>query len=155
MKKVLYATDYYKDFGARDISHAIKNNDQDAIQRAAKIMAPLVPKYYILIPVPGHTGIPLSTKKLCHAISKITGNIVCDIIRGKKRPSWHFLKKRGLLLTDEDFGFMVMDEVPKDLNILFVDNVYATGTTFRALRKLIPSAKILVYAIDKTLNDVL
>lgn len=153
MKKVLYATDYYKDLGARDIALAIKNNDQDAIERAAKVMAPLVPKYSILIPVPGHLGYPIATKTLAQRISKITGNVVCDLIRGKERPSWCFLKKRGLYLSDEEFGFEIMDSIPKGLNILFIDNVYATGTTFRALQKIVPAAKILVYSIDKTLNN--
>jgi predicted amidophosphoribosyltransferase len=153
MKNILYALDYYKDFGARDITIAIKNMDIDAIQRAAKVMAPLVPRGYIMVPVPGHTGKAISTRSLCFEISKLTGNTYSDIVIGNDRPSWCFLKRLGLILNDEDFGFKLTIEVPKSLNILFIDNVYATGTTYRALKKLIPSAKILVYSIDKTQNN--
>lgn len=152
MKNVLYVVDYNEP-GVKDITHGIKEGKAIDINFAANEMSYLVPKYYILIPVPGHTGVPIATKKLCYEISKITGNVVCDIIRGNDRPSWCFLKKRGILLTDEDFGFQCMGDIPKGLNILFIDNVYATGTTYRALRKLIPSAKILVYSIDKTMNN--
>ena len=150
MKNIFYARNYH-DTGVRETTHKIKTGDKETIMLAALEMRYLVPKYCVLVPVPGHHGTPEYTKELCIILSELTGCQTKDIIRGNERPSWCFLKKKGLILTDEDFGFRIFEGVSKP--ILLVDNVYATGTTYRALKRILPGAKILVYSIDKTQNN--
>ena len=39
------------------IAHSIKEGDSDAIDYAARRMAPIVPANAILVPIPGHHGV--------------------------------------------------------------------------------------------------
>jgi predicted amidophosphoribosyltransferase len=150
MKNVLYVREYHE-FDVREITHRLKAGDKNALRLAALEMEPLVPRNCVLVPVPGHLGYPKATKDLAELLTTLTGCPTRDIIRGNERPSWCFLKKKGLILTDEDFGFQIMEGVSKP--ILLIDNVYATGTTYRAIRRVLPGAKILVFSIDKTQNN--
>jgi hypothetical protein len=150
MKNVLYARDYHE-FDVRDITLSLKKGNRNDLRFAALEMEPLIPRNCVLVPVPGHMGYPSYTKDLSELLTTLTGCQTKDIIRGNERPSWCFLKKKGLILTDEDFGFKIMEGVSKP--ILLIDNVYATGTTYRAIKRLLPGARILVYSIDKTMNN--
>jgi predicted amidophosphoribosyltransferase len=150
MKDVLYVKEYHE-FDVREFTHKLKSGDKNALRLAALEMEPFVPRHCVLVPVPGHFGYPKYTKDLSELLTTLTGCQTRDIIRGNERPSWCFLKKKGLLLTDEDFGFKIMEGVSKP--ILLIDNVYATGTTYRAIKRILPGARILVYSIDKTQNN--
>lgn len=151
MKNVLYARDYHEP-GVREITFLLKKGEKRALHIASLEMAGFIKNGYILIPVPGHLGYPTYTKKLAEMLGEITKCVVKDIIRGNERPSWCFLKKRGILLTEEEFGFQVMEGIYTE-KILLIDNVYATGATYRAIKRVLPTAKILVYSIDKTQNN--
>ena len=152
MKDILYAKDY-RDIGIRDKTLLMKSGDKRTLRKCALDMEPFVPNNCVLVPVPGHLGYPKSTKYLAELLENLTGCEVRDIIRGNERPSWCFLKKRGLILSDEEFGFKIMEGVSKP--ILLIDDVYATGTTYRAIKRILPGARILVYSIDKTMNNEL
>lgn len=149
-KKDLYQDIYfvtdYKNSDAKSLAHDVKYGNESAIKKMGTEMARITPKNAVLIPTPSSTGKSTITKKISKIISKVNGNKVKDILSGNKRQSLYLLKKQGKTLTDKDFGFKVNDNIPK--HPFLVDNVLATGTTFKAIKKVIPNAKIVVHSVD-------
>lgn len=152
LENVDYYADYYGTAGARELSHRFKNNDPEAIEIIAKKLSKFVDSSDNLIPVPSRNGIATNTLELAYAISDITGSEVYDIITGKSRESLYAVKKRGDSVSSVDFGYSLKGKIPS--NPVFIDGVYDTGTTLRNALRLIPNARIVVFAktIKKNLN---
>lgn len=152
LENVDYYADYYGTAGARELSHRFKNNDPEAIEIIAKKLSKFVSSSDNLIPVPSRNGIATNTLDLAYAISDITGSGVYDIIIGKSRESLYAIKKRGDSVSSVDFGYTLKGKIPN--NPVLIDGVYDTGTTLRNALRLIPNARIVVFAktIKKNLN---
>jgi hypothetical protein len=66
----------------------MKNGNPKSISRAAAEMSKFVSPDVILIPMPGHTGVPTYTKDLAEQIAGLTGAKVYDIMRGAIRETF-------------------------------------------------------------------
>lgn len=146
-----YCGEYYDASGLyREISHGLKNGDDNAIEIASRQMAKLVPPDSILVPVPSHTGNAECTLKLANAIARITGSEVVDALKGKSRRSLYEMKKNGERIDSDYLGFHLDRKLPEGKNIVFVDNVIATGTTANAALATVETGSIISYSMDFT-----
>ena len=143
--------EYYA-FSNREIAHAIKDGDPAAIRTAAKAMSQLLTKseHRLLIPVPSHIGKATYTLRLAEAIAKAGCGMVYNVLKCPERETLYSLKQRGIATSPESLGFFLQSPVPEGWEIVFVDNVVATGTTAAACRALIGRGEMLVWAIDST-----
>lgn len=143
--------EYYA-FSNREIAHAIKDGDPAAIRTAAKAMSQLLPKsdHRLLIPVPSHVGKATYTLRLAEALAKVGCGLVYNVLKCPERETLYARKQRGAHIAPEQLGFYLQSPVPQGWEIVFVDNVVATGTTAAACRALIGRGEMLVFAIDST-----
>ena len=169
--KLIFAKNYYKDQGARDIAHGIKEGNLDSINEAAADMYEALKPYVndmvngggiTFIPIPSRKGKADSTFKLATLVwQRITdrtpkwrdGTVdFRDVLEGNVRESLYELKKAGKSIPEGDFfGYRITGELPQKGTIVLVDGVYATGATMDAARKVVGSNAIsLVYAYDDT-----
>ena len=152
MEKGIIAVGEYYAFSNREIAHAIKDGDPAAIKTAAKAMSQLLPKSErrLLIPVPSHLGKATYTLRLAEAIAKAGCGMVYNVLKCPERETLYSLKQRGIATSPQSLGFFIQSPVPEGWEIVFVDNVVATGTTAAACRALIGRGEMLVWAIDST-----
>lgn len=169
--QLIFAKNYYKDKGAREVAHGIKEDDLDSIFEAADEMYEALKPYVndmvngggiTFIPVPSRKGKADTTFKLASLVSqRITnktpkwrdGTVTFEnILQGNERESLYELKKAGRSIPDGDFfGYRLTGELPQKGTIILVDGVYATGATMDAARKVVGGDAIsLVYAYDDT-----
>lgn len=169
--QLIFAKNYYKDKGAREVAHGIKEDDLDSIFEAADEMYEALKPYVndmvngggiTFIPVPSRKGKADTTFKLASLVSqRITnktpkwrdGTVTFEnILQGNERESLYELKKAGKNIPDGDFfGYRLTGELPQKGTIILVDGVYATGVTMDAARKAVGGDAIsLVYAYDDT-----
>ena len=143
--RVTYCHNYYEE-GVPEICHAMKDGDEEAIDKMAKEMARYVSPGTTLIPVPSRNGTATTTKKLAGMIGWYSGCDVADILRGRQRKSVYDMKKEGMSISADMLGMSLDGDIPA--KPVLVDNVVATGTTAMAALSVIPNAKILAYAMD-------
>lgn len=117
----------------RELAHQVKTGDKAAILSAAILMSTLVPQNATLVPIPGHDGDATYTYDIAKAISKIRGVPVVDAIQGFSRESSHEAKLQGRSIASKVWFYKVED-IPKDFQIVFIDNCVATGKTCEAAR---------------------
>jgi len=140
-----YCHEYYTG-DARELCHAAKDGDIDAIMRMAREMCRYVSPEDILVPVPSHTGRATMTLELAKQIAWNSGARVEDVLVGSSRKSLYELKKEGVEVPEGFFGLRLVR--PVEGRIWLVDNVVATGSTAREALKLLPGAHVLAYAMD-------
>lgn len=140
---------------AKKLAHAVKDGDADAINIMAKEMAAMVPANAVLIPMPSRSGRATNMKDLAEAISKITGAPVADVLTGKKRKSLYEAKKKGETISADDLKMQLIGKLPNGKVPVVVDNVLATGATFKAAKEAIPNAKIVVHSVDQLAQPTL
>ncbi len=146
-----YCGEYYDASGLyREMAHGLKRGDDSAIDTASKQMAKMVPPNSILVPVPSHTGNADSTLKLANAIAKITGSDVVNALKGKSRRSLYEMKKNGEKIDSDYLGFYLDRPIESGKNIIFVDNVIATGTTANAALATVDTGSVIAYAFDSS-----
>ncbi len=141
--------DYYKTPGARDICHAVKENDNEAIRIMAEYFISLgcVNKSSILIPAPQHTGNAEYTLEIANIVSDATGAKVCDILKRHTEKPLYEAKSRGNIAVPSLYVAGRMPSIKSD--VFFVDNVISTGTTFNtACRTIGRNMFPLVFAVD-------
>ena len=130
-------------------AHLVKLGDTDAIERTARRLAPMIPSNAVLIPMPGRTGRATDMLTLAEAISKLTGNEVKDILRGKERESQRNAKLSGQGLTAGELAMTATEEVPVGMVPVFIDNVVDTGATAEAAVKAVGRGVVIVLASTK------
>ena len=140
-----YCHEYYTG-DARELCHAAKDGDIEAIMRMAREMGRYVSPGDILVPVPSHTGRATMTLELAKQIAWNSGARVEDVLIGSSRKSLYELKKDGVSIPDGFFGLRLVR--PVEGRTWLVDNVVATGSTAREALKLLPDAHVLAYAMD-------
>ena len=133
---------YYGSSGARELAHKVKVGDIEAVQEMAAKLAPIISKGYFLIPIPNRSGSAITTMQLALEISKITGNPIVDIIKGKNRKSLYEIKKEGGCPDSNFLGFYLNGEKPE--KAILLDTVYATGRTMYEASRLLPYAEAVV-----------
>ena len=146
MVKVL-APHRYHDGDSRLVAHALKTNDATAVQQAAEAMLSIIRSLdnVALVPVPSHLGYATYTLELARAIG--VGQVF-DVLRGKQRETLYAQKKRGETPSSSTLGFYAIGSIPEDMNIVYLDNVVATGTTAKAAYEAIGRGLMVAYAID-------
>lgn len=117
----------------RELAHQVKTGDKTAILSAALLMSSLVPQNATLVPIPSHEGDATYTYDIAREISKLKGVQVVDAIQGFSRESSHEAKLQGRNNASKVWFYKVED-IPKDSQIVFIDNCVATGKTTQAAR---------------------
>lgn len=140
-----YCHEYYTG-DAREICHAAKEGDLEAIMRMAREMSRYVSPGDTLVPIPSHTGRATMTLELAKQIAWNSGARVEDVLTGNSRKSLYELKRAGVQVPEGFFGLRLVR--PVEGRIWLVDNVVATGSTAREALKLLPGARVLAYAMD-------
>lgn len=98
----------------------------------------------VLIPAPQHTGKAEYTKAICDLVASVTGANVADMLQRKPGISLYEQKLQGIAELE-----LFKSGIVPDGKLFFVDNVLATGTTYRkACEALGATLEPLVYAID-------
>ena len=131
----------------RNTAYAIKKAGSPELVSAATDMAKYVNPQTILVPMPSSKGDVSANKELADAIAKISGASVVDAI-GIKAPrvSNRDLELSGRTrLTAKKMGFVLRQSLDSR-NVMFVDNVAASGATIQAAQNLINGGDGLVYA---------
>ena len=152
----IYARCYYFDPSARSVAHGIKEGNGRAIAMAAHAMKSAIPadRPVILVPIPSRKGYATTTLLLAKELQRQTSSDrvrVMDALRGNARQSLYEAKKQGAGKFDRSwFGFHLTKDLPKDADLLFVDNVESTGATMKAAIAACGRGKGLVYAYDET-----
>lgn len=136
----------------REIARRLKVGDAEAIEQAAREMAPAIPAGAVLVPIPGHSGDLWPNLVLCRAIADVVGcRVVAAIRREAAVESSRERRKRGLGSVPPEGQRMVA--VRRALDglsgpILFIDNVVTTGSTFEAARRALGCGFGVAYAAD-------
>lgn len=118
------------------LAHKVKDGDAAAIEKAAELMAPLVPENAVLIPTPSRSGKATTMLQLANAIAQRTGSEVADILESSPRASQYEIKKQGgKAITAKDMGIFVNGPIPEGKVPVVIDNVVDTGNTAEACIK--------------------
>lgn len=142
---MLFVKNYYKDSGARELAHKVKNKDSEALRLMAEEISFILPKNITIIPTPSRKGYATDTLDIAKIIVEINGGNVLDIIKGKERDSLYDIKKDNNLVPDDFFGFYLVGEVPDSVYYV-LDTVFDTGTTFNAVKKILPNPLFICHS---------
>ena len=117
------------------LAHQVKDGEPDGIDRAVEIMTRLVwnlyYQIYVLVPVPGRSGRADYTKVIAERVAKNLGIQCVDCLVTEPHEPLYDVKLRGGELKLPEFR--MTKQFPPDQGILFIDNVFDTGTTARAV----------------------
>jgi len=137
-----------KEVRVRETAYALKQATPSAINQAVKILQPFVPPQSILIPIPSSKGFFHDTLPLATKLAAITDSrVITGLIRTKPTESTRKRRMRGGGQKTPAEQHMLW--VGPDLaghNVLFIDNVMTSGSTFAAARKAIGTGFGLAYA---------
>ena len=145
-RDAIYASGRYYGTGLREIAHGLKRGDKSSISKAASLMALNVPPKAVLVPMPGHEGPATTMLPLAEAIAKrVEGATVVDALVAEPHESNYTHKQRAhrpvkVVMHRTDA------KIPKGRPVLVVDNVIASGATYRAAQDAIPGADLLTLA---------
>ena len=131
----------------RPLAHKVKTGDKDALEKAAAMMAPLVPKDAVIIPAPSHTGRAADMLELSRVISRKAGVPVCDILRSEARESQYIHKYRtGKPIGSYELGIVRRGTIPEGRIPLVIDNVISSGNTAEACIQALGTGVMLALA---------
>ena len=135
------AVDNYRKL--QQTARKIKKGDQAAIDKAAEMMAPLIPDNAVLVPVPSHEGKATDMLQLANAIASRTGSEVADILTGTPRKSQYENKKEGgKALTSSELGITKNGNLPEGKIPVVIDNVVDSGNTAEACIKALGTGMV-------------
>lgn len=137
--------DYYRTPHARALAYEVKAGSTQAILQMAGEMAAMVGPGDVLIPIPSRTGRATVTLDIADEISRLSGAVVADVLRGCAREeSLYDFKKKGGDVATVNFGYRLEGNLPQ--SPVLVDTVLDTGATLRAAHRLMPSARVVVHS---------
>ena len=154
LEKIMnYQPNIYTGDIVRANAHDVKQDTKDPILRNISMtsIANYICKNGVfdeddtIIPAPQHTGHAEYTLKIAKQIAAKTGCKVCDCLSVMPRDTLYAMKKAGKPV-DEDKMFL--DDCPTGKRIWFLDNIIASGHTFKEAKKLIPKLIPLPYAVS-------
>ncbi|MBO4541921.1 MAG: hypothetical protein J5725_01935 [Bacteroidales bacterium] len=126
----------------REYCHNVKENDFDTIVKVANLLSAKVNKNDILVPIPNHQGYAVYTLAIANEIAKNVNCKVYNCIKGVQREKLYTAKQRNAIV---DLGLYLSLPQPKT-NIILLDNVIATGYTYKEAKKLFVSCDLLTIA---------
>lgn len=143
----------------------LKKGDQATIESFAVYVKEmgLLERPTVLVPIPGHEGDTNNNSAICEAIRKEHNNsaypvFVESLLTCSPHESFHYIKQHNQPFNQLKVEMMfdtkwnhpeTIEYWLKFQNIVLIDNVYDTGTTFRAAKKLIPNASMIVWTFGK------
>ena len=129
-------------FTLRKLAKDVKGNKPEAIAIASLLLSEIVTPGAVLIPVPQSDGKARYTLELANSIREIRKDCrVYDILSGECRDRLYDIKKTNPKLKGVNLGFKVVADAETSVtlrenkNIFLVDNVLATGFTYRQATK--------------------
>lgn len=127
----------------RNIAKGAKQREKAAISLIASELSRYVIANDVLIPAPNHGGRAEYTLSISKQIAKLTGAKVADcLIVTPHKPLYDD--------KDQEIYMSLTCQLQKgNGRLLFVDNVYDTGKTFSAAKRLIPDLCPLTYSTTK------
>ena len=132
----------------RDTAYALKAEDPEAIDRAVRAMKPKVPSGSVLVPMPSSLGDVRDTLPLAQKLAEATGSTVdASLVRAGRVESTRARRMRGggqPAPAEHNMRWTGGDLSGK--NVVFVDNVMLSGSTFQAARDVIGTGRGLAYA---------
>ena len=144
--------DYYQSPGTREVCHDVKGGSGLKAQKEAMytiasafIRSGLIQEGDILIPAPQHTGSATYMREIAEMVAYSIKCRVCDILIRNDTAMLYGMsaedKKKSLQMC-------LASDVPVSGRKFFIDNVIATGTTYRAAKSLIGNdLNALTYAV--------
>jgi len=136
----------YYGTGLREIAHGLKQGDPASIEQAADLMARNVPPKAVLVPMPGHEGPATTMLPLARAIAaRVKGATVVDALVAEPHES-NYTHKQRMHRPVKVVMHRTDAKLPKGRPVMVVDNVIASGATYRAAQAVIPDADLLTLA---------
>ena len=129
------------------LAHEVKGGSDDAVRRAARLMAPLVPTYSVLVPAPSHEGYATDMLALAYAISEETGAPVADVLKGDARERQYDVKRAtGKPMASDAMGIRMEGVLPQGYMPVVIDNVVHSGNTAEACVRALGRGVVLSLA---------
>jgi len=126
---------YYETEGLRELCHAVKQRNDDAMTVAAECLSDIVTLYHLngyhIVPIPNHSGKAEYTLEILKRLKKLRDITIDDILVGSQHETMYDAKKSGNPLSKDKFGFRITKDLTTRNTILF-DNVIGSGTTYFA-----------------------
>lgn len=142
----IFSSGRYYGTELRDIAHGLKRGDKDSIDKAAELMTLNVPEKAVLVPMPGHEGPATTMLPLAEAIAKrVKGATVVDALVAEPHES-NYTHKQRVHRPVKVVMHRTDAKLPKGRPVLVVDNVIASGATYRAAQDAIPGIDLLTLA---------
>lgn len=150
-----YKANNYRNEFVRDTAHDVKSDNKDILKKwiAMRRIANYIADQEVLgpsdtiVPAPQHTGKADYTLTIAKMISEKTGCEINDCLGCTPREELYNLKKKTGANSVTDTGMFLTGKPPKGANIWFLDNIVASGATFKDAKTLIPGIKPLPYAV--------
>ena len=138
----------------RTVTHDVKQSTKDPLRRRISMtsIANYICDHSIfneddtIVPAPQHTGHAEYTLDIAKQIAARTGCKVCDCLSVVPRDTLYDMKKAGKPI--EDIMLRKKVKIPGK-RIWFLDNIIASGHTFKQAKELIPGLIPLPYAVSR------
>lgn len=131
---------YYETDGLRELCHAVKQRNDDAMTTAAECLSDIVTLYRLdgfhIIPIPNHSGKAEYTLEILKRLNKLRDITIDDILVGSQHETMYNAKKAGKPLSKSTLDFRMTKSITSRNTILF-DNVIGSGTTYFAAMEAI------------------
>ncbi len=143
----IYAHSYYGSIETQDICHLVKEGSPKAIDVIANdlLKRGIVKPGDIIVPAPQHGGEAEYTRDIAEIIAKSSEAKVIDLLKCRPHAPLYEQKMKSITPELEMYTEGIIDTKQ---TIYLLDNVIATGQTYKEAERLIPDIKPLVYAID-------
>jgi len=135
----------------RAIAYDLKSCPPSAhsLRVAVAAMAPLVPECSALVPIPASNGSLCANLALAEGIAGVVRGAQVNPALGQRRRRESSRLRRMTSqppLSPADLLFVKRADIPPGWNIVFVDNVMTSGTTFEAARRALGRGRGLAFA---------
>lgn len=139
----------------KELAKRVKENEAQAIEIAAGLLAPYIPENAQLIPMPGRTGESTYTCRICELIAERTGATVTDVLTCGKHESLCTIKRENQPLPHpEELMMSLRQPLLFNMPKVIIDNVVASRTTAVAALNLVGDATVLALAENTKCNKI-